>query len=40
MAVGVLRAGEQVVFDDTGCLFLDELGLDGRCAIPTASCRW
>jgi len=29
MAVGVLRAGEQVVFDDTGCLFLGELGLDG-----------
>ena len=29
MAVGVLRAGEQIVFDDTGCLFLGELGLDG-----------
>ncbi len=29
MAVGVLRAGEQVVFDDAGCLFLGELGLDG-----------
>ena len=29
MAVGVLRAGEQVVFDDEGCLFLGELGLDG-----------
>src|SRR6202007_2062025 len=24
MAVGVLRAGEQVVFDDAGCLFLGE----------------
>jgi magnesium chelatase family protein len=29
MAVGVLRASEQVVFDDEGCLFLGELGLDG-----------
>jgi magnesium chelatase family protein len=29
MAVGVLRAMEQIVFDDTGCLFLGELGLDG-----------
>ena len=29
MAVGVLRAGEQVIFDDAGCLFLGELGLDG-----------
>jgi magnesium chelatase family protein len=29
MAVGVLRASEQVSFDDTGCLFLGELGLDG-----------
>jgi magnesium chelatase family protein len=29
MAVGILRAGEQVVFDDVGCLFLGELGLDG-----------
>ncbi len=29
MAVGILRAGEQVVFDDEGCLFLGELGLDG-----------
>src|SRR5947209_9057881 len=29
MAVGVLRAGGQVVFDDMGCLFLGELGLDG-----------
>jgi magnesium chelatase family protein len=29
MAVGVLRASEQVVFDDDGCLFLGELGLDG-----------
>ena len=29
MAVGVLRASEQVVFDDVGCLFLGELGLDG-----------
>jgi magnesium chelatase family protein len=28
MAVGVLRAGGQVVFDDGGCLFLGELGLD------------
>jgi magnesium chelatase family protein len=27
--VGVLRASEQVVFDDEGCLFLGELGLDG-----------
>ena len=29
MAVGVLRASEQVAFDDAGCLFLGELGLDG-----------
>jgi magnesium chelatase family protein len=33
MAVGVMRAGEQVIFDDhadnPGCLFLGELGLDG-----------
>src|ERR1035437_7014682 len=29
IAVGVLRATEQVVFDDSGCLFLGELGLDG-----------
>jgi magnesium chelatase family protein len=30
MAVGVLRASEQVAFaDDEGCLFLGELGLDG-----------
>jgi magnesium chelatase family protein len=29
MAVGVLRAGERVVFDDTGCPFLGELGLAG-----------
>ena len=29
MAVGVLRTGEQVVFDDTDCLFMGELGLDG-----------
>ncbi len=29
MAVGVLRAMEQIVFDDTGSLFLGELGLDG-----------
>jgi magnesium chelatase family protein len=33
MAVGVLRAGEQIVFDDhpegSRCLFLGELGLDG-----------
>ena len=29
MVVGVLRASEQVIFDDAGCLFLGELGLDG-----------
>ena len=29
MAVGILRAREQVVFDDAGYLFLGELGLDG-----------
>lgn len=29
MAVGILRASEQVVFDDAGYLFLGELGLDG-----------
>jgi magnesium chelatase family protein len=29
IAVGMLRAGEQLVFDDAGCLFLGELGLDG-----------
>jgi magnesium chelatase family protein len=29
MAVGVLRASEQVAFEDAGCLFLGELGLDG-----------
>src|SRR5882724_4325296 len=36
MAVGVLRASEQIAFEDAGCLFLDELpefgqaGLGGR----------
>ena len=29
MAIGILRASEQVVFDDAGYLFLGELGLDG-----------
>jgi magnesium chelatase family protein len=29
MAVRVLRATKQIVFDDSGCLFLGELGLDG-----------
>jgi hypothetical protein len=40
MAMGLLRAGEQVDFDDAGCLFLGELGLDGTLEHISATLRW
>src|SRR5579863_9202851 len=42
IAIGILVASGQINPDEKieHCLFLGELSLDGRCAIPTGCCRW